>query len=420
MVKAITDSYAKGSGGTGAVRAKASKNRPKLDNTIFQDPGQQQIEEGAEEESAKTNVQDRLAVQSKSVGIATPANDPGLNELPQISPTLTPAPRDPPRPPPPPIPVERTGSDSDHEIPHKMFRSMSESHPELEIKEQQAWTKTIERRLFRKMTKPERERQNIIHELLLTERHHFRALHVLNLVFKQHISELVSEETLAQLFPELDSLIEISCGFLNRLEQRKGNENAVVHDISDILLEEYTGANRERILAAFGGFCSSHLIAGEMYKELMKKKNFNRLMQELYRLKECQRLTLPDYYTGVSQRLAKMVQFLQRLVKRTDALKLDHAERLRKSYQELTTLVTDVDQAVEDRKNLLELKAIQDKLEVNFPRSSAKNFPLSFPLKEMTELNLTAQNRRLIKRGDAMLMHGHGKQLRKCYFNCLL
>ena len=145
----------------------------------------------------------------------------------------------------------------------------------------------------------------------------------------------------------------------------------------------------------------------------MKKKQFGRLVQQLYRVKECQRLYLPDYYTSVSQRLTKMVQFLARLVKKTDLLKLDHTDRLRQCQNELGTLVAAVDQYVDDRKNQLELNAIQDKLDINLPRSSAKDYSLRLAMKD---LNLTAQNRRLIKRGDAQLIHGHGKQLRECIY----
>ena len=418
--KAINESYAKGSGGTGAIRAKSQKQRPKLEGNLFDFmkpslSGAEDAEDegrGGKEASPpfaavpKDHTEPLQPLSSDGTCIPSPTkNDQiisSLGEYPEVSPDpLSPTP----------AAMEATGSDSDHEeVRAQLVRTLSTSFPELEIKDEQAWDRTVDRRLYKKMNKNERERQAIIFELVQTERHHFRALHVMKLVFKENIAKYVPEDTLELMFPELDSLIEISSGFLKQLEERKGNDgsNAVVQDISDILLEQFSGNNREKMLATFGGFCSCHLIASEMYKEHLKKKHFNRLVQELYRLKECQRLHLPDYYLRVSQRLAKMVQLLRRLVKKTDALKLDHAERLRCSEQELETLVTAVDQAVEDKKNQLELKAIQDRLEVSFPRS-AKNFPLQ----EMKALNLMAQDRRLMKRGEAMLIHGHGKQLRK-------
>lgn len=52
----------------------------------------------------------------------------------------------------------------------------------------------------------------------------------------------------------------------------------------------------------------------------MKKMHFSWLMKDIHKLKECNRLTLSDYYTRVSQRLAKLVTLLQRLVNKTDNL----------------------------------------------------------------------------------------------------
>ena len=424
--KAISESYSKGSGGTGAVRAKSAKQRPKL-NDIFippepsnGSPHHQPAGERAEEQELPKSPKKKASRKkfgpehrrdSDSSLIHSPTNtelDPSLSVVDETalkgveSPdpnSLSPAPPE-------------NLSDSDREeVSQQLVRSMSQSHPELEVREDTDWQRTVDRRLLRKMNKHERDRQNIIHELIQTERHHYRALHVLKLVFKTQMEKHLSEESLAIMFPQLDNLIEISRCFLDRLEERRGKEgtNIIVQDISDILLDQFTAEKREQILNTFGEFCTYHLIATEMYKEQLKKKHFGRLVQHLYRVKECQRLYLPDYYTSVSQRLTKMVQFLARLVKKTDLLKLDHAERLRQCQQELESLVAAVDQRVNERKNQMELEQIQEKLEIGLPRTAAKH-PV---LRAMGDLNLTAQNRRLIKRGEAQLIHGHGKQLRK-------
>ena len=417
--KAINESFTKGSG---AIRAKSAKQRPKLDN-IFSSQNQteqqmehQTSEEGSEEttttkEKGKRSTEQRRGSDSSIVVSPTnPTLDHSLSvvsELPKAPPTSEPTDPNSLSP----APVENLSDSDREEVPPQLVRSMSESHPELEIKEDRNWERTMDRRVLRKMNKHERDRQNIIHELIQTEHHHYRSLHVLKLVFKEQMTSYVSEDALEVMFPELDNLIEISKSFLDRLEERsKEGASGIIHDISDILLEEFTGSRRERVLNTFGEFCTYHLIAAEMYKEHLKKKQFGRLVQQLYRVKECQRLYLPDYYTSVSQRLTKMVQFLARLVKKTDLLKLDHTDRLRRCQEELVTLVAAVDKHVDDRKNHLELQAIQDKLDINLPRSSAKDYSLRLAMKD---LNLTAQSRRLIKRGDAQLIHGHGKQLRK-------
>jgi hypothetical protein len=419
--KAITESYSKGSGGTGAVRAKSMKQRPKL-NDVF--PHQEQskkspqhkAKEDKEEEEEKDRKREpprKLGPEHRRDSDSSLVNSPTHSGVDHSLSVVDESQKGGQRSPDPnnlsPAPPENLSDSDREEVAQQLVRSMSQSHPELELMEETSWTRTIDRRLLRKMNKNERDRQNIIHELIQTERHHYRALHVLKLVFKSQMEKHLSEESLEIMFPQLDNLIEISRSFLDRLEDRRGRDgpNVIIQDISDVLLEEYTADRREKILNTFGEFCTYHLIATEMYKEQLKKKPFGRLVQQLYRIKECQRLYLPDYYTTVSQRLTKMVQFVARLVKKTEVLKLDHAERLRQCQQALESLVTAVDQRVDERKNQMELEEIQDKLEISLPRTAAKN-PV---LRAMRDLNLVAQNRRLIKRGYTLLIHGHGKQL---------
>ena len=420
--KAITESYSKGSGGTGAVRAKSMKQRPKL-NDVF--PHQEQskkspqhkAKEDKEEEEEKESKREpprKLGPEHRrdsDSSLISPTHSGFDHSLSVVDESQKGGQRSPDPNNLSPAPPENLSDSDREEVAQQLVRSMSQSHPELELMEETSWTRTIDRRLLRKMNKNERDRQNIIHELIQTERHHYRALHVLKLVFKSQMEKHLSEESLEIMFPQLDNLIEISRSFLDRLEDRRGREgaNVIIQDISDILLEEYTADRREKILNTFGEFCTYHLIATEMYKEQLKKKQFGRLVQQLYRIKECQRLYLPDYYTTVSQRLTKMVQFVARLVKKTDVLKLDHTERLRLCRQALESLVAAVDQRVDERKNQMELEQIQDKLEISLPRTAAKN-PV---LRAMKDLNLVAQNRRLTKRGYTLLIHGHGKQLRK-------
>ena len=312
--------------------------------------------------------------------------------------------------------VSPTLSDSEPEEAtqdDQFVQHLSASYPELAIQEEQSWDKTIDRKVYRKLNKAERERQAVLHELLQTEKHHLRALHVLKLIFHQNISKFLPEEVMNQMFPELDCLIEISDNFVDRLEERKNSSASsnMIEDFTDVLYDQFSGETRERLLHAFGEFCSGHLTAIEIYKEQLKKKPFARLMKDLHRLKECQRLTLPDYYTQVSLRLTKLLTLMQRLVKRTESLKLSHASKIRQSMENLQQLVSDVDQAVDDRKNFAELMDVQSRLEITPKSSKHCNW------KKIKNLSLTAQERKLRKRGDAMWM-GHGKHLRKCMSEC--
>ena len=300
-----------------------------------------------------------------------------------------------------------SGADSDtEEITSMEQLGLNADCPELHLKEEVAWEQTVDRKVYRRINKAERERQAILHELLHTEKQHFRALHVLKLIFRHGISKRVSEEVLDQLFPKLDELIDISKDFIKRMEKKRGT-SSMINDLSDVLLYQFSGITYDQMLSAFSGFCSGHLNAMEIYRDLLKKKSFTRLMNEMHGLKECHRLTLPDYYTKVTQRLSQLITLMNRLAKKTESLKLEHFPVLRKSMLKLQQLVAAVDQSVEDKKNLMELMDIQSRLEINVPKSSKIT-----NRQELKTLSLTAHNRMLRKRGDATWM-GHGRQLRK-------
>ena len=334
-----------------------------------------------------------------------------LEELSIVRPPLLSRSSTPPPPPSAANPPESTpASDSEpEEASQELVRTLSITHsyPELAVQDEHTWDRTVDRRVYKRLSKGERERQAIIHELILTERHHLRALKVLQLVFRQNLREHIPAEALDDMFPEVDELVEISEGFLGQLDERRDamSTSNVVDDISDVLLEQFSGDKHKRMLNAFGVFCSRHLQAMELYKEHLRKKHVARLMKHIHQLKECNRLTLPDYYTQISQRLAKLVTLLLRLVKKTDSLKLGHTARLRNSSLCLQSLVAAVDEKVADHKNHLELMEVQSHLEISVPKS-AKNCNR----KEVKCLHLAAQGRRLLKRGEAMWI-GHARQL---------
>lgn len=306
----------------------------------------------------------------------------------------------------PPPPPHASGGESDNEEVSIVDQvAISTNHPELELKEDLAWSRTVDRKLYKSINKGERERQAILHEVLHTEKQHFRALHVLKLIFRQGTSKQVSEEVLYSLFPKLDELIEISDNFIKQMEKMKSG-NMIV-DLSQVLQEQFSGDSYDKMLSAFSGFCSGHLNAMAINRELLKKKNYVRLMNEMHSLKECQRLTLPDYYTKVTQRLSQLITLMNRLVKKTESLKLDHFPVLQQGMHGLQRLVAAVDQAVADWKNLMEAMDIQSRLEITFPKSS--KIPNK---KDLKNLSLTTPVRKMKRRGDATWM-GHGRQLGK-------
>ena len=282
---------------------------------------------------------------------------------------------------------------------------LSATYPELAIPEETHWFKTIDRRTIRKLKKEEKERQSVIHELLITEKHHYRHLKLLKMVFMKELSQVVSDDILEQMFPGIDKLIEVSEEFVKRLEEHV-RTGSVTGDISKVLLTQFTDC-RDKMFNAFAHFCGLHMNALDMYKEQFRKKNVNRVIKDLYRQKECQRLTLPDFYQNISSRLTKMIPTMQRLVKKTEMLKLSHTGALHQANKKFLELVAAVDQAVEDRKKHTELVDIQNRLEISIPRTAKQ-----CNRKDLKSLDLLAHSRKLRKHGEAT-WQGNARQIRK-------
>ena len=314
------------------------------------------------------------------------------------SPTLTPS-----------SPVSKLESQRSPDV-EKGDTSMTisiEDHPDLSMEDDVSWSRTIDRRLRKSINKHEKGRQGAIFDWIRTERHIYRSLLVLKLVFRDKFaSELCyTDSTLFTLFPHLDELLSISKNFSEELQHRQRASSIMVDDISDILLSQFTGEAGERMMKAYAGYCCRQSEALDLYRDLEKKKHrFVRLVNILYQNKLCERRKLPDFYLLVAQRISKYVELMKKLLKETETLKLDHLQRLRKSSMALQHIVESVDKCVDDYKNDQELNDIYNRLEIRHLKSLASQ--------GVKNLDIKAHNRKLLKRGDG-IWQGHGKQLSK-------
>ena len=282
-----------------------------------------------------------------------------------------------------------------------------EEPPEL-VEESLAYlNQTMNRRIKKYSNKHERARQGTIFDWIRTEQHFYLSLILLKTVFRDRLRVQLnlSEEVLQQLFPFLDGLIEVSKSFSQKLLKRQ--KESQLEDISDILLERFSGHGGDEMLRVYSGFVCREPAALELYRDFERKRGkFMRVINVLYQNKHCERKKLPDFYLLMAQRVSKYVEMMKKLIKESEALKLPHVPRLRESSVALDKLVMSVDLAVKDYNNHKELEEIQNRLEVQIPKSLMK----TWDRKGLKNLDLLAQNRKLLKRGEA-IWQGHGKQL---------
>ncbi|EDO30666.1 predicted protein, partial [Nematostella vectensis] len=127
----------------------------------------------------------------------------------------------------------------------------------------------------------------------------------------------LSRETVDQLFPQLEELLDLNGTFLTRLKHRQ-DEDIIVDKIGDILEIQFSGITGERMKAAYGDFCSHHIEAVELYKKLLRTdKRFADFVKKCGLNKFCRRLSVPECITLVTQRLTKYPLLIEAIIKTT-------------------------------------------------------------------------------------------------------
>lgn len=80
------------------------------------------------------------------------------------------------------------------------------------------------------------------------------------------------------MFPRLAELTEIHIGFLKNLKEKQRlaalNNGGIVDSIADLLIDQFSNINAQRLKSAYGEFCSRHRDALDVYKVLEKDPAF--------------------------------------------------------------------------------------------------------------------------------------------------
>lgn len=249
--------------------------------------------------------------------------------------------------------------------------------PDLDIKaEPEAWSVHVDKKIIKRMNAKDIKRQDVIHELIQTEVHHVRTLKIMQKIFYKGMLDYLSQDTAYQILPRLDDLLQINGDFLNRLKASEG-EDTVVNSIGDILEEQFSGENGEKMKSAYGEFCSNHMEGVELYKKLLRTdKKFAHFIKKCNTNKYCRRLSIPECITLVTQRLTKYPMLIEAIVKTTKESKPDFSS-LKNSITLVRMILQSVDQTIKDyekQKLLQDMKVKLDlKVTVNFKNGKIKN-----------------------------------------------
>jgi len=157
--------------------------------------------------------------------------------------------------------------------------------------EAESWSRIVDSKFLKQQKKDVVKRQEVIYELMQTELHHIRTLKIMSDVYSRGMmTELLFEQqTVEKLFPCLDELISIHSQFFQRILERKkeslvdkSEKNFLIKRMGDVLVNQFSGENAERLKKTYGKFCGQHNQSVNYFKDIYTKdKRFQAFVKVL-------------------------------------------------------------------------------------------------------------------------------------------
>ncbi|XP_063754851.1 rho guanine nucleotide exchange factor 1a isoform X2 [Eleginops maclovinus] len=243
-----------------------------------------------------------------------------------------------------------------------------------------SWSMAVDSSYLQTHRKNIIKRQDVIYELIQTELHHMRTLHIMERVFRQGMLDELQMDlcTVHAMFPCLDQRIRTHSHFLAQLLLRHNSSlqpgsyrNYTIHQLGDILLEQFSGQCADDMRKTYAEFCSRHMKAVKLYKELLARdKKFQCFIRRVSRgpLLRCH--GVQECILLVTQRISKYPVLIQRIVENT-AVNDDEEEAssIAQASFMVRELLSSIDQQMEDLEKTQRLQEIQAKLD---PRSDTR------------------------------------------------
>ncbi|XP_063630421.1 uncharacterized protein LOC134801755 [Cydia splendana] len=256
------------------------------------------------------------------------------------------------------------------------------------------------------LDKRHRKRQEVIHELIVSEGSHVRWLKVLGVDFLRPLEKqpsLLPAEELRALFPNLPGVRERHMKLyadLRALRNDSSNHIVPIRAVADAMLGTLGDSGYASCLSRF---CRGQRLALETLRERRRKnKELHHFLSAREQLPRCGRLQLRDLLACVWQRLTKYQLLLQGIVDtvcESDADTDEDIAQLKKAHDTAKDVLQSVDTAIRTAENDHRLRTIQNKLEI---RAGSE-------WEELRRLDLT--QRQLRMEGDLAIRHDGNKKI---------
>ncbi|XP_074156491.1 rho guanine nucleotide exchange factor 18 isoform X3 [Sminthopsis crassicaudata] len=244
--------------------------------------------------------------------------------------------------------------------------------------EAESWSLSVELPYAKKQKKQVLKRQDVIYEFMQTEVHHVRTLKIMLKVYSKALKEEMqfSSRVINRIFPCVDDLLEMHGQFLHRLKERRreslaegSDQNYVIQKIGDLLVQQFSGENGERMKEKYGIFCCGHNEAVSHYKELLQQnKKFQNMIKKIGNFSIVRRLGVQECILLVTQRITKYPVLVERIIQNTEAGTEDY-EDLNQALGLIKDIITQVDAKVNECEKGQRLKEIVGKMDL---KSSGK------------------------------------------------
>ncbi|XP_034048284.1 rho guanine nucleotide exchange factor 28 isoform X2 [Thalassophryne amazonica] len=244
--------------------------------------------------------------------------------------------------------------------------------------EAESWSLTVEHKFCKKQDKRAVKRQDVIYELMLTELHHLQTLHIMAEIFRRGMREEVQldAETVERVFPCLDQLLLFHHNYFSAMRERRhgsaqpqGHRNYLIQQIGDILLQQFSGENGEKMKQIYGDFCSRHNEAVSFFKDLQQhNKRFQSFIKQQGNNSMVRRREIPECILLVTQRITKYPVLLERILQYTQVDTEEHKD-LSKALAHIREVITAVDLKVSEYERHQRLQELWNRME---NRSAAK------------------------------------------------
>ncbi|VIO97206.1 Uncharacterized protein BM_BM7244 [Brugia malayi] len=258
-----------------------------------------------------------------------------------------------------------------------------------------------------KLSKKERKKQDIIHELYLTEKHHCQVLVILQQVYQEglRIKNILDEAKQNELIPPvLDALLDFHLNFLRRLNQKR-METEVVNSVAKIIYSEFEkGERNQAAVYAYTEFCSKYDQCGRLYDEwMMKNAELKKFFDQYEQDSTYKGRTFKMCLLLIAQRLTKYPVLVEKITEMENGTAKEESIR---AHQAVKKFAMHVNNEIAK----LEVSRRWDRVRSQMDRTSKGRFgPNDFFTYDDLILNGSDEERRVICIGGAVCQNSQKK-----------